>query len=132
MDVKKRRGIIFGLVLVIVALLLYWAYTELAPKPTDDDKTITIEITHLDETVKTVVIDTDEEFLRGALEQVGLISGVNMEYGLWVQTVDGETADESQQQWWGFTKSGEYVETGVDTTVIEDGDNFEFTLNVGW
>jgi hypothetical protein len=46
------------------------------------------------------------------------------------QTDDGETADDSQEQWWGFTKSGEYVETGVDATDIEDGDHFEFTLNV--
>jgi hypothetical protein len=132
MDLKKKRAIILGLILVIIAAALFWVYNEFAPNPTGGDKTITVEITHLDGTVKNAEIKTNEEFLRGALEQEGLVSGVEMEYGLWVQTVDGETADDSQEQWWGFTKSGEYVETGVDATVIEDGDHFEFTLNVGY
>ena len=46
------------------------------------------------------VIRTDEEYLRGALEQEDLIEGTESEYGLYVLTVDGETADESEQQWW--------------------------------
>lgn len=95
-------------------------------------KTITVDVTHLDGSTKTYEIKTDEEFLRGALEQEDLVEGTESDYGLWITTVDGETADDAQEQWWGFTKSGEFVDTGVDTTPIEDGDHFEFTLNVGY
>ena len=47
-------------------------------------------------------------------------------------TVDGETADESIQQWWCITKGGEMLMTGVDDTMIADGEAYEFTLTTGW
>ena len=75
---------------------------------------------------------SDLENLRGALEQESLIAGSESDYGLYVVTVDGETADEAQQQWWCFTKSGEMLMTGVDDTMIADGDAYEITLTTGW
>ena len=54
------------------------------------------------------------------------------EYGLYVLTVDGETADESIQQWWCITKGGEEHFYGVDDTMIQDGEQYEFTLKTGW
>ena len=45
---------------------------------------------------------------------------------------DGITADESQQQWWCFTRGGGTLETGVDTTPIADGEHYEITLTTGW
>ena len=51
---------------------------------------------------------------------------------MYILTVDGETADESKQQWWCITKGGEMVNTSVDTTPIQDGDQFELTLKEGY
>ena len=62
----------------------------------------------------------------------GLIAGEESSYGLYVETVDGETADEGNQEWWCLTKGGEMWNYGVDDTQIEDGDAFEFTLTVGY
>ena len=45
---------------------------------------------------------------------------------------DGETAEESAQEWWKLTKGGEMVNTGVDATPIADGDAFELTFMVGY
>ena len=75
---------------------------------------------------------TDAENLRGALEEQKLIEGTESEYGLYVLTVDGETADEGAQQWWCFTKGGEMLMTGVDDTMIADGESYEITLTTGW
>ena len=36
------------------------------------------------------------------------------------------------QEWWCFSKGGEDLSTGVDTTPIADGDTFEATLKTGW
>ena len=47
-------------------------------------------------------------------------------------TVDGETADADQEQWWGYTVNGEFAEYGVDEQPINDGDVYVFTLNVGY
>ena len=70
--------------------------------------------------------------MRGVLEGAGLIAGDASEYGLFVKTVDGYTVDDANQEWWCFTKGGEQVNTGVDTTPIADGDHFEITLTVGY
>ena len=75
---------------------------------------------------------TAVEYLRGALEQEALIAGEESDYGLFVKTVDGVTADDANQEWWCFTKGGEMLETGVDSTPIADGDTFEITLTQGY
>ena len=46
--------------------------------------------------------------------------------------MDGETADESKQEWWKLTKEGEMVNTGADVTPIADGEHYELTLTVGY
>ena len=81
---------------------------------------------------RTVELDTDEEYLGPALQSEGLIDGTQSEFGLYITTVDGYTADESAQEWWCLTKGGQSVNTGVDSTPIADGDAFELTLTTGW
>ena len=49
-----------------------------------------------------------------------------------VNTVDGETADYARDQsWWCLTKGGEWIDTGVDSTMISDGEHYEFTYTIG-
>lgn len=119
-----------ALVLLIAAFLL--AYTLLRPQTAEGQKAIDVVITHGDGSVKNLTLETQAEYLRGALEEQALIAGEEGEFGLYVLTVDGETADESAQQWWCFTKGGETLNTGVDTTPIADGEAFEITLTTGW
>ena len=126
---KSLAAVLVLVVLVAVAAICWFAF---APKAVGGGKTITVDVTHKDGQVNTYEIRTDEEFLRGAMEQEGLIGGNESEYGLYVLTVDSETVDKANQEWWGYTKSGEMVNYGVDTCPIEDGDHYEFTLNVGW
>ena len=87
---------------------------------------------HGDGSSKDFPLATDAENLRGALEERQLIAGDESEYGLFVKTVDGETADDAVQQWWCFTKDGEMLMTGVDDTMIADGEHYEITLTTGW
>jgi len=128
----SKKLLIAGTLILIVLLAVFaLSYGALMPDGQAGEKTITVTITVDTDTV-TKVIETDAEFLRGAMEQEGLIAGEESEYGLYVLTVNGITADESAQQWWCHTKSGEVVNTGVDTTPIADGDTFEFELKTGW
>lgn len=126
---KAVAAIVVLVVLVAVAAVCWFAF---GPKAVAGGKTITVDVTHKDGTMKTFEITTDAEFLRGALEQENLVQGDETEYGLYILTVDGETADEANQEWWGYTKSGEQVNYGVDSCPIADGEHYEFTLNVGW
>lgn len=118
----------FAAVIVILLLL----YNQFKPKPAEGSKKITAEVVLDDGSSKSYNIRTDEEYLRGALEQAGLISGTESDYGLFVTTVDGRTADESKQEWWCFTLDGQTLNTSVDSTPVKDGGHFEITLTIGW
>ena len=125
---KKTRNIIIAvavlLVLVIGALVIYNANK---PAAQEGGKKLTVTVVHGDGSSKDFAIATDAEFLRGALEEQSLIEGSDSEYGM-----DGETVDSDQQQWWCFTKGGEMLMTGVDTTPIADGEHYEITFTTGW
>ena len=99
---------------------------------TAGSKTITLTVVHGDGTSNDITVSTDAENLRDALEAEGIIAGEDSSYGMFVQTVDGETADDGQQEWWCLTKGGEMWNYGVDDTEIADGDVYEFTLTVGY
>ena len=61
-----------------------------------------------------------------------LVSGDIGAYGMFITTVDGETADDTNQEWWCITKGNEQLNTSADQTPIADGDNYELTLTVGY
>lgn len=128
---NKKAWIGLGAVIVIAAILfaVYWVFV---PKGVQGAKTITVEVFNGEESVGSHTLKTDEEYLRGALEEAELVEGEESATGLFVKTVDGITADDSQQQWWCITKDGKDLNTGVDATPIADGDRFEITLKTGW
>ena len=126
---KKLLAGVLALVLVVAALIGIYFATR--PATSAADKTITATVVaNVEEEAFT--IHMDEEYLRGALESIDLIAGEESEYGLFVTTVNGITADDANQEWWCFTKGGESLNTGVDSTPIADGDAFEITLTVGY
>ena len=131
---KTGRGKIVAAVvaLILVAAVLLGVYLANRPQGGAGEKTITVDVVLLDGSDTQTTITTDAEFLRGALEQEGMIQGEESDYGLFVTTVNGVTADDSKEQWWCFTKGGESLETGVDSTPIADGDAFEITLTEGY
>lgn len=132
MEKKSKKGLIIGIVALLV-LAAVFCCIWLLNRPATSAGTKTIKVVVDDGSAqKTFKIKTDEEYLRGALEQKNLIEGSEGEFGLFVTTVNGRTADDTQQEWWCFTKDGEMLMTGVDETPIADGDQFEITLTVGW
>lgn len=72
---------------------------------------------------------TDKETVGEALLDVDLIAGDESEYGLYVKTVNGVTADyDKDQTYWAFYVNGEYANTGVDSTPVEDGAVYSFRI----
>lgn len=94
-------------------------------------KTVTLTVVHKDGSTKELKLETDADNLREAAKDV--IDGEESDMGLYVLTVDGETVNEDNQEWWCLTdKDGNMTPTGVDDTKISDGDAFTFTFTVGW
>jgi len=131
-NMKRKQTLIAVAAALLLLLGSLAAWTALRPQEQVGSKTITVRVDHLVGEDKSFTIHTDEEYLRAALDSVQLIDGSEQEYGLWVTTVDGEVADDAQQQWWGYDVNGEMGQYGVDQQVIADGDVYDFTLHVGW
>ena len=118
--------------LVVVALLLLGIWYVNRPQGQAGDKTITVEVVHADESSQEFTYQTSEEFLGPVLIEEGLAQGEESTYGLFITTVDGETVDDSKQEWWNLAQDGVSCTTGVDATEIADGDAFELILTVGY
>lgn len=121
----KKRVLALALALVMVFALA-------ACGGGGKNATVTVTVVHGDGSSKDFTVKTDKEMLGEALTDEKLVDGEDGPYGLFVKTVDGETADDANQEWWCLTKGGESVETGVDSTPVEDGATYELTLTVGW
>ena len=88
--------------------------------------TVSFECTAEERTV-TFTVHTDAENLRDALEGVGLISGDESEFGMYVKSVNGMSADyEADGFYWALYIDGAYAPTGADTTPVTDGMNCAF------
>ena len=130
---NKTKKILAVILLLVVAAAAVLLYLHFRPQASEGAKAIAVTVVHGDESSKEFQIHTDAETLREALEQEKLIEGTESEWGLYVLTVDGETADEATQQWWCFNDgAGNMLETGVDSTMIQDGDSYEIVLKTGW
>lgn len=74
-------------------------------------------------------IHTDKETVGEALLELELIAGEEGEYGLYVKTVNGITADyDKDGTYWAFYINGEYASTGVSDTAITEGDSYSFKV----
>ncbi|HHX54749.1 MAG TPA: DUF4430 domain-containing protein [Clostridiales bacterium] len=132
---KNKKNLKIALLLIVFVLLITGAiylYSQSRQETQEGSKTINVEIVMSDEKTTSYEIKTDEEFLRGALEEKDLISGEETDMGLFVKTVDGYTVDDSKQEWWLIFKNDESLMTGTDETVVYDGDSFRIELQVGY
>lgn len=90
---------------------------------------ITVQVTGADGKTVTFTVNTDEETVGAALLGLGVIAGDNSEYGLYVKTVNGETADyDKDGAYWAFYINGEYASVGVDYAAPEAGATYGFQV----
>ncbi len=90
---------------------------------------ITVQVTGADGKTVTFTVNTDEETVGAALLALGVIAGDNSEYGLYVKTVNGETADyDKDGAYWAFYINGEYASVGVDYAAPEAGATYGFQV----
>ncbi len=131
---KSNKKIAIG-VAVLVALVAVFAvvYFMFGPKASAGKKHITIEV--VDDAAETVSyeVDTDAEYLRGAMDEAeGLTyDGTEADYGLMVETVNGLYADYVEDgAYWSILVDGTYGEYGVDKQPVEDGVTYRFVYTI--
>lgn len=80
-------------------------------------------------TETTFEIHTDKETVGEALLELGLIAGEESQYGLYVKTVNGITADyDKDGVYWAFYINDEYALTGVASTKITEEEHYSFKM----
>lgn len=132
MKKKALYGAAAAAVFCALAAGLWCVWQASRPETSQGMKTVTVEVTHSDQTTREFTCRTDLEYLGELLKREGLISGSEGEFGIFVDTVDGETADYSKNQgWWSLTCNGEPAETGVESVVLRDGDVYGWTYTTG-
>ena len=128
-----RKKLLIGCgALVAACLLAAVLYIQTRPETTAGAKTIDVVVVHGDGTQASFQYQTAAQYLGDVLTENGLVEGSESSYGLFITTVDGETADDSLQQWWCVTREGEMLSTGADQTPIADGEQYELTLTEGY
>ena len=127
---KGNKKAVFAVAALAAAAALMLGIWYLAtPQAQAGEKTVVVQVIHGDESSKDFTYRTDAENLGQVLVEENLVQGEDSATGLFVTTVDGETAQDSLRQWWCITKGGKQTETGADTVPIADGDHFELTMS---
>lgn len=120
------------MILVLLCILAGILYTQSRPETAEGQKALTIVVIHGNGEEKSFNYITDAAYLGEVLEENQLASGTKGPYGTFITTVDGETADETKEQWWCITKEGEMVSTSADESPVANGDQYELTLKEGY
>lgn len=130
---KSKKGTIIALAVLAAVLIGCLAlYFAMKPAPQAGGKSIVVEVIHGDGTSREFKLSTEAEYLGGALVEGKVVEDDQGDYGLYILTADGETADEGKQEWWCVTKGGETVMLGADQQPIADGEHYELTFTVGY
>lgn len=119
---KNKKIIIAVAAVAAVLALMLGIYFAARPETSAELKTITVTIVHSDGTEKTVTWQTEAEYLAEALLEKELVTGVMAEYGLTIQSADGETADwATDGAYWAVYIGEEYATLGASELPLEDG-----------
>lgn len=125
---NKKKIILAVGVLVLIAAIFAGIYFALAPKASAGAKQITIEVIDDTQTSTIYEVGTDAEYLGEAIRETKdlVVEGIESEYGLMVDTVNGVVADYNENgAYWAFYVDGEYCMYGMDQQPIEDGQAYQ-------
>lgn len=130
---KKRTKLTLAIAaLAVVAALLGGLYLATRPTPVVGEKTIEVTVVHADQSEKIFRYVTDSEYLGPVLMEDGLVKGEQGAYGLYIKEVDGEVTDFSiNGAYWALYEGDTYATTGIDTTPLEDGDQYALVYTLG-
>lgn len=141
------RGLVALLSLMILLGATACGNTEKKPDPTPSssapassatakdigqgDTAFTLEVVDSEGARSLFNVKTNEKTVGAALLALDLIAGEDSQYGLYVKTVNGITADyDTDGSYWAFYIDGEYAQTGVDSTDIKAGATYTLKVEV--
>lgn len=131
-----------ALIIVPIAILVIGAgvfaaiYFLNKPKASEGTKAYTFIVVDNEGVSKEYTGKTDAEFLRGLMDEIKAdgdfsYEGFDSEYGLYITTVNGVTADyDADGAYWSIYVNDEYGMYGADSQPVNDGDSFKLVYEV--
>ncbi len=129
----KKKKIIAAVVVIALIAVFAGVYAAFGPKASQGTKSYTVEVVNKEGESKTYSGKTDAEYLSGLMDELAAAGdfsydGTTSEYGLYITTINGETADyNTDGSYWSIYVNGEYGSYGADAQPVADGDSFTFT-----
>lgn len=118
---SKKKIVIVAIALVVVIAALVGVYFVTRPDTAEGQKTFTVTVVHGDGTSKDFTYTTEKLYVGEVLQEEGLVVGYQGEYGLFMESVDGESAPSDYSFYWAFYEGEVYASLGIDQTPITDG-----------
>ena len=130
---KKQTKIILGAVVALLIIALGVVFLLNRPSASKGAKSVTIEVMDNNGTETSYSTNTDAEYLSEVFDEIDdlTVEGDVTDYGLYINTVNGVTADYSvDASYWAIYVNGEYGQYGADQQVVNDGDVFRLEYTV--
>lgn len=138
-NAKHKKTILLVCLLLaaaaVLALVFHFASAKNVQK---GSKECSLTVTDDSGTSKTYECSTNAEYLRQLMDELSAdqtqefsYEGSEGQYGLFINTVNGLTADyDKDHAYWAIYVDGEYAQNGADTQPVNDGDKFELKYEV--
>ena len=119
---------------MLLALILVFSLSACAAKETAPAEPVTFQVvvTDLEGNESTYEYTSNAASVGEALVAEGLIEAHEGSFGLFIDAVNGITADwDKDQTYWAFYINGEYATTGIGETAITADAIYNLTLTKG-
>ena len=134
-NTKKSNKKIAIAITVLAAIVVIFAviYAIAKPKSNQGSKAVTIEVTDNEGKITTYETKTDAEYLGEVFAEIDdlTVEGTEGDYGLYIDTVNGLTADYAEDgAYWSIYVNGEYGSYSADQQPVADGDVYGLVYTV--
>lgn len=129
MSKTQKRTVLICLAFVLLVGAVAAVYVFTRPALSAGQKTVTI-IVESDTQTREHTIQTDAEYLAGALKDCDFVKGEDSAYGFFLTEADGRVANAAEGEYWMIYQHGTYTPNGVNLTPVADGDRFTLKLEV--
>lgn len=130
---SNKKIVIAGVIIAALIAIFAGVYFLLAPKANAGAKDITLTVVD-DAGAETVYdVNTDAEYLVEVFDEVeGLtVEGDDGDYGLYINTVNGVTADfNADGAYWSIYVNGEVGMNGANNQPVIDGNTYSLVYEV--
>lgn len=93
-------------------------------------KAVTVKVVDDKQNTITILVHTDAQFLRGVLEEAGLVAATEDSY---IKTVAGITADyDRDESWWCILLGENMTQLGASEQPVQDGEVYTLVYKIGF